>query len=120
MVEQLDSRRSGAVERPRHFRTTSEISKRLQIWSGSQRRSPASGDPTPASASKAPEFGAGKEYIPYRAHECYREALLGIGFRTSFENGSEFLEEYCEKLEDDMRQEHENEVIARLRPSRMT
>jgi hypothetical protein len=59
-----------------------------------------------------------KEYIPYRAHEWFREMLLAIGFRTNFEDGGEFLEEYCEKLENDLRCQHEEEVIALLRTKR--
>jgi hypothetical protein len=58
-----------------------------------------------------------KKVEAWRADEWFNEQTGGIGFRTHFKNGTKLLEAYCEKLEDDLRCRHNDDVIARLGPS---
>jgi hypothetical protein len=50
--------------------------------------------------------------------EWLNEELGGIGFRTGYSSGAKFLEAVLEKLEHDLRIEHNDEVIAILGPSK--
>jgi hypothetical protein len=61
------------------------------------------------------ELASEKKHETWRADEWFTEETGSIYFY--FKNGTKLLEAYCEKLEDDLRCQHNDDVIALLGPS---